>query len=266
MDIQSVTLLCFSPTGTSRSIIEQIGHGIDHISTRIVDITQVTDRKENLHLGSKDLLIMAIPVYGGRVPILVRKWLDTMVLEDTPTVCVSVYGNRAYDDHLLELKNITKSRGGIPLAFAAFVGQHSFIKEDKTSKTKRPNLNDLNLANTFGAAIANKLSETSTPKNLVDISVPGTFPYSREAKKLTMDFMAVDGRCPQCGICSDLCPVDAIDKTDSHIIDIEKCIVCCACIKKCPLDYRTIKPGMIQESAKKIQHHFATPKEVVTFL
>ena len=45
---------------------------------------------------------------------------------NTPAVCVVVYGNRAYDDALLELKDILTERGCRPIAGAAFIGEHSF--------------------------------------------------------------------------------------------------------------------------------------------
>ena len=41
----------------------------------------------------------------------------------TPAVLVVVYGNRAYDDALLELSDIATGAGFVPLAAGAFVGE-----------------------------------------------------------------------------------------------------------------------------------------------
>jgi len=58
----------------------------------------------------------------GRVPALLMEWLQTIKAQKTPVVCVVVYGNKVYDDALLELKNIMTKCGCKPVACAAYIG------------------------------------------------------------------------------------------------------------------------------------------------
>lgn len=74
----------------------------------------------------------------GRVPALLIEWLNTIQAHDTPTVCVVVYGNRVYDDALLELEDMVTTCGGIPIACAAYVGEHSFSSSETPWRRAAP--------------------------------------------------------------------------------------------------------------------------------
>ena len=130
MKIQSVKLACFSPTGTSKSIIKAVAQGLGREDAKLVDITEAAQRKKPLNISRDELLVVAVPVYAGRVPVLVSGWLNTLKADQAPAVCVVVYGNREYEDALLELGDIIKKQGGVPLAGAAFIGEHSFSSDD----------------------------------------------------------------------------------------------------------------------------------------
>ena len=76
MKIQSVKLVCFSPTGTTKAIIQGIARGMNHQSSiELVDITKQDTRKQQLHTSEDELLVVGVPVYMGRVPALLYEWL-----------------------------------------------------------------------------------------------------------------------------------------------------------------------------------------------
>ncbi|WP_245628589.1 flavodoxin family protein [Salidesulfovibrio brasiliensis] len=108
-----------------------------------VDITLPAGRKRSLTLSNDALLVIGVPVYMGRVPALLGDWLNRIEADNTPAICVVVYGNRAYENALLELKDIVQSRGCIPVAGAAFVGEHSFSSPETPTAQGRPDQNDL---------------------------------------------------------------------------------------------------------------------------
>jgi len=86
-------------------------------------------------------------------------------------------------------------------------------------------------------------------------------------KKLSsVDFIAVDSNCLQCGDCAQHCPVGAINSENSASVDKNKCILCHACIKNCPANARKIKNDMIKNITLRLSEAFQVRKEPVFFL
>ena len=126
MNIESVKLVYFSPTGTTKAVVRAIAHGISHENVEELDITRPAARIQPLQTSEKELLIVGVPVYMGRVPALLTDWLHAIRAHNTPAVCVVVYGNRTHEDALLELKDILAKDGCVPVAGGAWIGEHSF--------------------------------------------------------------------------------------------------------------------------------------------
>lgn len=266
MKIQSLKLVCFSPTGTTKAIIQGVARGMNQSTMELIDITKPDARKQQLQTSENELLIVAVPVYMGRVPALLSEWLYGIQARNTPAVCVVVYGNRAYDDALLELKDILMKSGCIPIAGAAYIGEHSFSSSETPTAEGRPDARDLNHAELFGRKISEKLGSVSSVEQLSDIHVPGNYPYGGVTNLWSVDFIEVSDECSQCGICSEGCPVGAIDSENSNVIDKEKCITCCACIKNCPQNARTMKAGPVKDAAMRLNKLYQERKEPVCFL
>ena len=265
MDIESLKMAFFSPTGTTKAVVQGIARGIDQPTAELIDITKSDAREQPLQTSEKDLLIVAVPVYAGRVPAILLEWLNAINAKNTLAVCVAVYGNREYDDTLLELKDILVQRGCKPIAGAAFIGEHSFSTSDTPIAVDRPDASDLNQAERFGKKIKEKLLSISSADQIPDLKVPGDFPYRERKLKLPADFIAVNDNCIQCGVCAEACPVDAIDSDDSTLTDEEKCILCCACIKSCPENARTIKESEVKKVAIRLNEMCSERKEPVLF-
>lgn len=266
MKIQSLKLVCFSPTGTTKAIIQGIAHGINQSTVELIDITKPEARKQQLQTSENELLVVGVPVYMGRVPALSIEWLHAIKARNTPAVCIVVYGNRVYDDALLELKNILIERGCKPIACAAYIGEHSFSSSETPIAEARPDASDLNHAELFGRKINEKLQSLSSVNLISEINIPGNYPYEGITKLWDVDFIAVSNDCSQCGICSESCPMGAIDSRNSSLIDIEKCITCCACIKNCPQNARTMKTGLVKDAAMRLNKLYKERKEPVFFL
>ncbi len=266
MKIQSLKLAYFSPTGTTKAIIQGIAQGINQSTVEQIDITNPDARKQQLETLENELLVIAVPVYMGRVPALLTEWLHAIKASNTPVVCVVVYGNREYDDALLELNNILVKRGCVPIACAAYIGEHSFSSAEMPIAQSRPDAKDLNHAELFGRRINEKLLSISSVDQILDIkNIPGNYPYGGRTDIWNVDFIAINNDCIQCGICAQECPVGAIDTENSSLIDKEKCITCCACIKNCPQNARTMKPGLVKDAALRLNTLYKERKEPVFF-
>jgi ferredoxin len=266
MDIPSLKLAFFSPTGTTRTIVQRIARGIDAPRVECVDVTQPHARERPLLASEKDLLVVGVPVYMGRVPALLSEWLGSIEARGTPVVCVVVYGNRAFEDALLELRDALTARGCIPVAGAAFVGEHSFSSAEIPVAEHRPDAGDLNQAELFGRQVRARLESIASPDRRMDLRVPGVVPYRGITKLWDVDFIEVGQDCIQCGVCADSCPMGAVDPASSRQIDIVKCITCCACIKSCPQGARTKKTGPVLDAAIRLNRLYAARKEPEFFL
>lgn len=270
MKIQSLKLVYFSPTETTKRIIEGIARGINQNAVEIVDITKPDTRKQQLQTSDDELLIVGVPVYSGRVPAIATDWLQSIKASNTPTVCIIVYGNREYDDAMLELKDTLVKQGCLPIACAAYVGEHSFSNTETPIAVARPDTNDIKLAELFGQKVDEKLRSITSIEQIPNISVPGNNPYKVYKDSRTLiplnEFIAISEKCSQCGVCAQVCPVGAIDSEDSTLIDKDKCIVCCACIKWCPENARTMKAVSVRDIAIRLSQTCQKRKEPEFFL
>lgn len=266
MKVESLKLVCFSPTGTTKAVIQAVARGINYNTVELIDITKPIDRKQKLQTSENELLVVAVPVYMGRVPALLNEWLHSIKAHNTPTVCIVLYGNRVYDNALLELKDILMKCGCKPIAGAAYIGEHSFSSDETSVAEGRPDVSDLKHAELFGRKINEKLLSISSVNQISDINIPGNYPYGGITELWSVDFIAISNNCTQCGICAEGCPVGAIHSENSNLIDKEKCITCCACIKNCPQKARTMKTGLVKDAAVRLNKLYKKRKEPVFFL
>lgn len=264
--IKTLRLVWFSPTGTTQRILRAVAGGIKHDTTDMIDLAIPGARKQKLYTSEEDLLVVAVPVYMGRVPALLLEWLNGITADGTPAVCVVVYGNRAFENALIELEDILRKRGCVPIAGAAYVGEHSYSSSEIPIAVSRPDERDLEAARSFGRKVMEKLQTCTSPESLPVLDIPGHIPNEEAVRIWDVDFIAVSNKCSQCGTCSEKCPVGAINTTNSYLIDITKCITCCACIRNCPQKARTMKPGPVKDAALRLNRLHKERKEPVCFI
>lgn len=231
---RNLNLLYFSATDTTKKVIKSIAKDFND-DVKEYDITLPENRINSLNFKENDVVIIGVPVYAGRVPEFLSEYFSEKIHGNNAyAVLIVVYGNRAYDDALLELKDIFEGRGFIGIAGGAFVGEHSYTEKIATG---RPDDSDLNIAYKFGMDINEKINSIDRfPQKL---TVKGNYPY-RKGMVYEPVMIDTDESCINCGICSMHCPMGAIDKYDNKSIDIFKCIRCCSCIKRCPVNAKDI--------------------------
>lgn len=261
---RDVKVIYFSPTRTTRTIVSTIASEISGDGYSGIDITSRENRERSYTFDPGDLVIMGMPVYAGRIPQTVIPFLNSIKAHGTPVVPVVVYGNRDYDDALLELSDLMKDAGFKPVAAGAFIGEHSYSRDDAPIAMDRPDHADLEMAREFGRRIAAMLDgepENSIPK---EPGIPGNRPY-RERMQFPPVKIPVDSElCTACDICVEACPVDAIDP-DDYSQNPDKCIICCACIKQCPENARTLQSKEILAVTERLSEKCAARKEPDVF-
>lgn len=265
MESRSLRLVCFSPTGTSRAVALAVARGLGSPVPEVVDITLPGGRDRRLETAAEELLIVAVPVYVGRVPELARGWLETVTAHGTPAVCIVVYGNREYDDALLELVDLVERRGGVPVAGAAFIGEHSFSSPETPIAVARPDAEDLRRAELFGRAVGETLCALEADGQAPALVVPGSRPYRERLPPPPAGCIGVGAGCVHCGACAGCCPVGGIDPDESSSFE-GQCILCCACVKGCPEGARAVVEPGVRRIATHLRETCAARKEPEWFL
>lgn len=260
MNYKHVHVIYFSPTHTSAKIAHAIVEGMGAVSYSESDLTYETPMSEEP--VENELTIVAVPVYGGRVADTAVERLQKFVGKDSPVVPVVVYGNRDYEDALLELSDLLAQQGFTLLAAAAFVGEHSFSSSQYPIAAGRPDQKDHDEAFLFGQHILEKLESYPSLKVLPPLRVKGNRPYKEKKAGVPAAPLVDTSLCNMCGHCIDVCPVKAISIQNNEMYsDPTRCIKCCACVKECPEEARTF-PNPFAEylyknfSARKVPEMF----------
>jgi ferredoxin len=252
MNLASVRLIYFSPTHTTRRILEGIAHGMPGVPIDHLDLTPPVTRTQELATLPEALAIIGAPVYSGRIPIEAVHRLRRLKGNGALAVPVVVYGNRAYEDALLELRDLAQELGFTPVAAAAFVGEHSFSNGATPIAHGRPDPDDLQHAAEFGKRVREKLETLSTCECLPLLCVPGNAPYKERRAPSQIPPVRQEALCVKCGKCVTVCPTAAITMGDTVFTDPSVCIICCACIKRCPTGARTIEDPRIRQTAERL--------------
>jgi ferredoxin len=242
MEIKRIKLIYFSPTGTTRKILEGIAQGVGGDDVEQVDLTLPENAHQPVPVLSDELAILGAPVYGGRLPVDAIKRFKQVQGENGLVVLVVMYGNREFDDALLELKNLARELGFHPIAGGAFIGEHSFASPGIPVANGRPDSLDIQKAVKFGRKIKAKVIAVQSPNTRIDIDVPGSYPYEAAGTRaMAVSPVTRPDACIVCGTCADVCPTAAISIEDGVTTEVEHCIRCCACIKSCPEEARVME-------------------------
>lgn len=266
MNIDSAKLIYFSPTGTTRRVIETIAQGAQIVTAEHVDLTSPDAEKRKLPKMSDELAIIGSPVYGGRLPTDVNARLRGLRGDDAPAVVVVVYGNRAYEDALLELRDLALRAGFKPVAAGAFIGEHSYSNAATPIAAGRPDVEDLREAKQFGKRIYSKLRDMRTLNAVALLQVPGDFPYKERRTLSNICPLTHEKLCARCEKCASVCPTGAITVGDTVMTDPNLCIRCCACVKTCFTGARMMEDSRIRLVAERLSMNCRERKEPETYL
>lgn len=274
MKLEKIWAVYFSGTGTTRRTVERIAGGIAsrlNLPAESVDFSRPAVRQETLGFGEKDLVVFGTPVYAGRVPNVLLPFLQERIVGGGAlAVPVVLFGNRNYDDALIELRNILAADGMHPIAAGAFVGEHSF---SRVLGADRPNAEDEALMDEFAARVA-ALAAGLDAAPVKSVAVRGQEPLRpyytpRDRAGNPINILKVKpktdlSRCGGCGLCADLCPMGSIDPADvSAVRGI--CIKCCACVKGCPTGAKFFDDAGYLYHQHELEAQYARPAENEVF-
>lgn len=186
-----------------------------------------------LQIGRDEIAIFGAPVFSGRIPQLAAERFRRVKGNGGPAIAITSYGNRAYEDALLELTDIARENGFVVAGGAAPVGRHSLLPHIAAG---RPDEQDIAEAESFAENCLEKLANTPL-EGIPLLNVGGKRPY----KEIPVSAWLPCGtdNCDKCQICVNLCPVGAIAAEDPESTT-DACIRCGRCLFVCPQGARKI--------------------------
>ena len=248
-----VSQIIFSPTGGTKQVADIITKAWG-MSVNEIDLTNAKTDYAALSPKKEDIVVIAVPSYGGRVPALVAERISKIRGNQAQCVIVCVYGNRAYEDTLIELKDIAEKSGFKVIAAVAAIAEHSIMHQYAAG---RPDSKDKQELQDFAEKILEKINRgvagTSTQQ------IPGNHPYKKAGGAGLVP--KADKKCTSCGLCAESCPAKAISKENVKVSDSKKCISCMRCVVKCPQSARKVNGAMVSAAALAMKKVCSIRKE-----
>lgn len=266
-----IALIYFSPTHTTRKILEQIAKGftegtpdaeIEHI-----DFTKPATRAQQPEFKA-NLCIAGAPCYEARIPPIARQAFRMLQGNNIPTIAVILYGNRTLGLALKQFVGILDQQHFRVMATGTFIGEHSYAGPDLPLALNRPDSTDLDAAFQFGKDLKTK----GIPQDHITTNdVPGKIDFF--FRLLPEGFMGSFGspsdldpaKCTQCGLCARNCPTVSINTT-SLKINRKTCIRCMSCVKSCVPGARHVQFRLKGAVQRFMKDAMATRKEPKYFI
>lgn len=253
MPPHSIHVFWFSPVYHTRLLALELGKALaEHLNHIPLATHSLTRSGEKVTLGPDDLAILASPVYAGRIPPLALAHFAQIGSHHSKAVLLSSYGNRAYDDALVDLVQLAHKLDMEPIAAAACIARHTI---GLIYAEGRPNADDLAEVREFAQKIARKLSEDIADR----LEVPGNIP-TKPAVVFPLP-QTVNPNCVLCGHCWEQCPAQAIAPGHPASVNKQLCICCMRCVAICPEQARIPDHSFISGIRQKLEPLCSQPRK-----
>lgn len=234
----NIVQLVFSPTGGTARVAELLSEKLGETIRRI-DLTDPA--LPDTGLDGSALAVIAVPSFGGRVPALAAQRLARIHADQARCVIVCVYGNRAYEDTLVELEDLAKQSGFQVIAALAAVAEHSIMHQYAAGRPDQQDQEEL-------SGYAGKILEKANGNDCSPVaSLPGNRPYKKSGGVGMVP--KANKSCTSCGLCAGSCPAQAIRMDDLKTADPKLCISCMRCVVRCPQSARAVNGAMVAAAA-----------------
>ncbi len=276
MMIKKIWAASFSPTGGTEHIVsllaEEMGKCLK-LPVHKISFTLPDERKKSCTFTEEDLLILGTPVYAGRIPNKILPDVDRRYEGNgTLAVAVSVFGNRNYDDGLMELALLLENHGFCVAAAAAAAARHAFSDDIGAG---RPDKQDEEELRVFARRAAEKIKEFSGVEKIVSgnkaacgvlaLQITGHNPVGpyytplradgQPAKFLKAKPGTDENLCNRCGTCAQVCPMGSISREDPSVVN-GICIKCQACIRACPTQAKHFEDEDFLSHVEMLREHY----------
>ncbi len=254
MNFTKTNVVFFSATQVSKKYAMAMAETFGN-ETVVYDITlpQNRDAKNAPSFKSDELVIVSLPIYGGRIPLVCDEYINALKGDNTPCIVIGTYGNRHYDDAVVEMEDILKSKGFKIVGGAAPVGRHSFTDN---LAGDRPSAQDLDSIKEFAKKIiANDFKEI--PQG----TILGARPYKERGAGGQVIAPETTDDCVNCKICAKKCPMGIIslEEPKDFAKDAGLCIKCNSCVVYCPKQAKKFTSEGYLKIVQYLETNFSQP-------
>lgn len=274
MKTRCVKAVFFSATGNTKKVVSMIAERIAknlNLDIEKIDFTLPQNRIEKTSFQPTDIVVFGTPVYAGRVPNKILPHVqEGFAGNGALAVPVVTFGNRNFDNGLIELRNELENNGFHTIAGAGIACSHSFSQKIGPG---RPDESDISIMEKFADELSSKV------KNLDEIpamiAVRGDDPVGpyytplgadkKPAKFLKAKPKTDPSKCNGCKICADVCPMGSISADSPHEVS-GICIKCQSCVKKCPQDAKYFDDEAFLSHVKMLEENYSRRAQPETFI
>lgn len=244
------TQIVFSPTGGTQKVLDDLTAGWGEL-VGVVDLADRAVDFSKAEFEPDSVAVIAAPSFGGRMPSTAAERLAQVKGNGAKAVLVCAYGNRAFEDTLVEMQDVAEGAGFEVVAAVDAVAEHSIMHQYATD---RPDAQDERELADIGQKLEAYLADPHPVTGL-----PGERPYKKAGA--TPLYPKTSKACISCGLCASKCPTGAIPAVDPTAVDTGKCISCMRCVSICPEGAKSVSAMMVKVAAMAIKKACSTRKE-----
>lgn len=251
--------IVFSPTGGTAKAADILTENWQDVEK--IDLTKAeTDFSEyTLYtFSSEDTVLVAMPSFGGLAPQTAIDRFLRISGNGAKCIVVAVYGNRAFEDTLVQMQDAAEQRRFHVIAGVSAIAEHSILRQYAAG---RPNQSDIAQLSAFADRIAKKCAADKTGEKII---LPGNRPYKKGGGAGLVP--KCTSSCVLCGECAKVCPTQAIDRKNPKGTDRKKCISCMRCVSVCTKNARKVSSVMTAVAALAIKKACSEKKENTLFI
>lgn len=212
-------------------MVTQLVEAIEKAVPSFINLTSVSAREQPLEFTANELVIIACPVYSELPPKLFVDYLQSLHAYSTPTVLLSVYGNRTAGGCNRYLAELMMPRGFRIIAAANLIAEHSFSTPEYPIGAERPDQTDQVQIQNFARTVTALFKDPNRQLDLNHLA-----PATKPCTAILFQPPRITELCVHCGHCLSACPTNRI--LEGHQI----CIGCLACVKVCRRGARVVSP------------------------
>ncbi len=242
----SLVLFYFSGTGNTRYIARRICGTLNehNYEATAVSIENIPQQQAQILIDNASVVGLGWPIYGSDAPKIVKDFVTNMpIVENKPliTFCTQMLFS---GDGAVVLRNQLEGKGyvqkwamqfnmpnnlsvkGIPISCSDDYSEH----EKKYLKQARKK------ADYFAYKVLKNVEDVKGATVFHTLAAMSQRPAFRAMHGMMENMLKVNDDCGGCGICADICPMNALKIADGKAVreETERCTLCFRCVNFCP--------------------------------